>query len=359
MRIQSNLSRQLLTFLGVGWLALIFYLYFIHGFLISALLIALASASLYLLYIEYDVRPRQRLEEINDLTEIIIEQTKENPQPIQLDERMTEVKPIVEALTLLLKYQEDRFLQERDFTADASHELRTPLAGIRLQAQIAMMTTDEIKKTQALEKVLKAVDRGTRLVEQLLVLSRLTMDKVELEMGPLDMRLVCSNIVDQWRMQAQEKNINIQLISGVGQANAHASESSIEIMLDNLLRNALRFTPEEGSIILNVEEDNDYIELDIMDTGPGIPLEDHQKVFNRFQKASNGSKAGTGLGLAIVRRIVDLHHGEVKLDFAHEHHGLKVCVSIPKEPEVASRSLVDDFAEAFPKLTEESVEHKG
>jgi len=207
-----------------------------------------------------------------------------------------------------------------------------------------MMTENEEQRHNALGNVLKAVDRGTRLVEQLLVLSRLTLDKVTLDVTVVDMSELCQQKVLEYKSAAQYKSIQLTYSKPSTSCTLTASETSLDILLDNLLRNAINHTPTDGDIHALVKQQGDNIVIEVADTGPGIPKEDHERVFYRFQKATGSGKSGTGLGLSIVKRIVDLHHGNIRLDFSEQDHGLKVIVEIPvnKEPVL---SFDSDIAE--------------
>lgn len=326
---QSKTQNTILLLLGASWIALFIYQWVSVDFILASLTLVLASASFFIMYKELAISPRKRIAKIHHLAKAIDQQMDENPQSISLSDMPVEIRPIVESLNALIKFQVDRYQQERDFTANASHELRTPLAGIRLQTEIAMMTENSEQRNNALNNVLKAVDRGTRLVEQLLVLSRLTLDKVTLDVTAVNLSELCQQKVSEYKSTAQNKSIQLTYSKPSTSCALTASETSLDIMLDNLLRNAINHTPMNGDIHTLVKQQEENIVIEVADTGPGIPKEDRERVFYRFQKATGSGKSGTGLGLAIVKRIVDLHHGNIRLDFSENNRGLKVIIDIP------------------------------
>ena len=331
MSKENRLQHGIFALLGASWLGFIIFLWVSSGVVLALVCFILAGASLFVLYRELDIKPRERIAEIKQLSKAIDKQMDDNPQPILLANTPVEIRPIVQSLNALIKFQLDRYQQERDFTANASHELRTPLAGIRLQTEIAMMTEDEEQKNNALNNVIKAVDRGTRLVEQLLVLSRLTMDKMVLDVAEFDLAELCQQKVQEYKNAAQNKPVQLTYAKPSTACRLNASEASLDILLDNLLRNAINYTPIDGDIHVYLKQQGNEIIVEVSDTGPGIPTRDHERVFNRFQKASSSSKSGTGLGLAIVKRIVDLHHGTVSLSFSEGNHGLSVTIKLPAD----------------------------
>lgn len=285
--------------------------------------------SLYVIYQQFHLMPLNKIRHFQRLTESINAQLSDERMPVEPDTFPEEFQPIANAVNDLLSYDTDRIHQEKMFSADASHELRTPLAGIRLQTQLAMQSKDPKQRERALKNVIKAIDRATRLVEQLLVLSRLTTKQIDpaVEAVPLDD--LCAKTIAECYPEAKERTIQIKLEKENGDYSFNANEQCLLIMLQNLLRNALRFTPESGSITVKIFRKNQQIILEIIDTGPGIPEDQRDRVLQRFQKADNGGKGGTGLGLAIVKRIIDLHRGKLSLAKNPHGQGLRVIVTLP------------------------------
>jgi len=128
---QSKTQDTILLLLSAAWAGLFVYQWVNVGIILASFTFLLSSASFYILYKELSINPRKRIAKIHHLAKEIDQQMDEDPQPISLSDMPIEIRPIVESLNALIKFQVDRYQQERDFTANASHELRTPLAGIR------------------------------------------------------------------------------------------------------------------------------------------------------------------------------------------------------------------------------------
>lgn len=279
---------------------------------------------------------------LNKIHEISLRVEKDLEQErIAIDTRdiPDEIMPFVTSINRLLSYHHDRYQQERDFTAHASHELRTPLAGIRLQTELAMATGDNQRRENALRNVLKSIDRSTRLVEQLLTISRLTSEKVDLARETVDLVALFRRVAADNSEPAHRKQIDLSFTADAETVPVNASEDSLNIMADNLIRNAIAHTPVGGRIAVALSHDDSagHSRLVIEDNGPGIPEHLRERVMRRFEKGDAGAKTGTGLGLAIVKRILDLHGGGIVLRDAADGHGLRVEVSLPDQGDATQR----------------------
>lgn len=283
---------------------------------------------LVLYYLKKDLIPESKLVEIFRLAKEIEERVEKSSEPIIEIGAPDEIKPLVNAVNKLMAYQEDRYNNERDFTANASHEIRTPLAGIRLQTEIAMQSEDKEKRDKALRNVIKSVDRATRLANQLLILSRLTAEKVDLAKESVNISDVAKRVVKELQDSADSKFIKISF-GKMENIYLQASEEGIEILIDNLLRNSIIYTQNSGDIKIEIVKYENNIVFCIEDNGPGIPMEKREIVFKRFEKADKGSKTGTGLGLSIVKRIADLHKAKIEIADNLDKKGLKINVYFP------------------------------
>ena len=248
---------------------------------------------------------------------------------ISLEQVPKQIQPLVHALNSLLSFEAERHEQERNFTADASHELRTPLAGIQLQAEIAMRSDDTEQRQRALKNILKGVERATRLVEQLLTLSRLTVVHFEITRDVVQLDRVCEQLVAEYYESAQKRKIELRMDKKGSEFNIMGDGESLTIMLDNVLRNAMTYTPDNGRIEVILENNHSSLVLTVSDSGPGIRDDQRHRVLERFQKAEGSRKSGTGIGLAIVKRIVQLHSGQLSLNDAHWETGLSVNIILP------------------------------
>lgn len=317
----------LLMLMGAGLAVALIFIEEVSPHLAFAIMLPIVLASV-IIWLQHHIFPQQSLGKINAATQKIESHMEGEWKPIEIENVPPEIEPLIDALNTLLHYHNDRYEQERNFTAHASHELRTPLAGIRLQTELAMATKDPDKRDQALRNVIKAVDRGTRLVEQLLVLSRLTTEDFDLAMENVDLVALGGRLVTERMDMAAKAKIEITFKPEANHIFVEGNEESLSIMIDNLLRNALTYTPQGGKVVLGVRKDMLHGLIIVTDTGPGIPKELRKTVFKRFQKADQGSQKGTGLGLAIVKRIAELHSGDITLTDGPDDKGLQVTVSL-------------------------------
>jgi len=236
-------------------------------------------------------------------------------QLIRMDSEQTlpdEVKPLLDALNSLLERLNETMENERRFTADAAHELRTPLAGIKTQAQLAMRTDDLSTRSGALQQIIHTVDRCTHMSEQLLAMARLDPDYT---LGSHE-KIILNNVIKAVCADLAELARNKQIMIDLKLTDnicIRGNSQTLNIMLRNLLDNAIRYISEHGRILIRLAHENGKIILTIDDDGPGIAEEMTAHVFNRFYRIRTGDEKGSGLGLSIAKRIADLHGAEIRL----------------------------------------------
>ncbi len=211
---------------------------------------------------------------------------------------------------------ETSFDQLRRFTADASHELRTPLTAIRSVGEVALQTHgDAPYYRDMIGSMLEEVDRLTRLVESLLTISRADAGHIQLQKSSvvlLDLAQESAALLD---VLAEEKNQTI-VVGGDPSVTIWADRLILRQALINLIDNAVKYSPAGGKIRVQVHAANGNAVVEILDSGPGIPPEHAQKVFERFyrvDKARSRAEGGAGLGLSIVQWAVSAHGGKVEL----------------------------------------------
>lgn len=240
-----------------------------------------------------------------------------------------EIQPLVDELNRLFKRLKDAFSREQRFAGDAAHELRTPLAAISAQAQVAKQATTDQERKAALSKVLKGVDRSTHVVKQLLTLSRMVPEALQEQMELLGLRELTSEMIAELAPQGMEKNINLSLNAADDLSPIRGNKIALSILLRNLIDNALRYSPEQSAVIVNLFQDMDHQILQIIDNGPGIPDELKQRVFERFYRVIGNKQTGSGLGFSIIKQITDLHEADISLLDAPDDHGLCVQIRFP------------------------------
>ncbi len=238
-----------------------------------------------------------------------------------------EVAPLVDTLNDLLVRLDRTMTGQRRFLADAAHELRTPLTAVKLQAQIARRAKTGDERDAALAQLAEGVDRAAHLVDQLLGMARLEPDARQAPFAPVAMDALIKRAVADFSAQAEARDIDL----GVGEClpvTLSGQAESLRMMLGNLIDNALRYTPRGGRVDVELQASDNTAELTVRDNGPGIPLAQRERVFERFQRLAGADIPGSGLGLAIVKQVVALHGGTVELGDA-PGGGLTVKIRLP------------------------------
>jgi len=238
--------------------------------------------------------------------------------PDQLKQRIgssgwpRELQPLAIAFDQMLKRLDDSFTRLSQFSADLAHELRTPIANMLGEAQVALTrdrTAADYRET--IESTVVECERLSRIVDNLLFVARADAEREPIARKRFDARAAVEKIAAFYQTIADDQHVAITC-SGDGQM--HADPDLFERALANLLDNALRFTPENGSIEITLSDQNTDFEVAVSDNGCGIAAEHLPRVFDRFYRAepSRGSD-GAGLGLALVKSIVELHGGSVAI----------------------------------------------
>lgn len=245
----------------------------------------------------------------------------DNLAPLLLAPLPSELEPIVAALNRLLLQVTMLLEREKRFLADAAHELRTPLAVLRIHAQNALQTRDPADREEALRQLDAGVQRATRVVAQLLTLARLEPNAVQSRMQDCDLLALARNEVAELIPLALARGQDLTLEAdeadeadaAAGKHDFHlpADAPSLAIMVQNLVGNAIRHAPDQGTIRVTLRAGRDGVELCVEDSGPGIPVALRDKVFERF--FHQGPAHGAGLGLSIVARVVQLHGARIAL----------------------------------------------
>jgi two-component system OmpR family sensor kinase len=248
--------------------------------------------------------------------------------PVPLAGLPSEIRPLATALNDLLARLDQSFELQRRFAADAAHELRTPLTALNLQVQLAERAASDDDRARAFERLRQGIRRATRLVQQLLTMARLDPDAAAAPPALVDIGALAASTLEDARPLAAERAIRLVCSATSSGTQVSGSEDALRILFNNLLDNAIRYTPEGGSVTLSVTRDGAHVQVLCDDSGPGIAAEERERVFDRFYRGQGAAGAGTGLGLAIVSQVVDMHRGTVALETA-EAGGLRVRVRLP------------------------------
>jgi len=254
-----------------------------------------------------------------------------------------EIRPLSHALNGLMERLRQALSVERRFAADASHELRTPLSIIRTHTQIARRATDPREIAEALDNVSRGVDRATRFVDQLLALSRLCYEAAKRETDSSSLVEGVSGVIDDRLREAAAKSISLSAQLPTGDSClVGLSASMLDMLVGNLVDNAIKFSPPGGRVSVAIEVLDDGPVLSVGDEGPGIRAEDRERVFERFHRGADPEQSGAGLGLSIVKRICDLTGASIMLadnvpaDSQHQGPGLRVEVAFQRAASAAT-----------------------
>ena len=226
-------------------------------------------------------------------------------QPVVVDGAPSEMRPMVDALNGLFGRISALMESERRFTADAAHELRTPIAAIRAQAQVALAESDDALRRHALQATLQGCDRATRLVEQLLTLSRLESAEAP-ALAMLDLSALVQGVVGELAPKALAKQQRIELDAEPG-CRVQGQATLLAVLVRNLVDNAIRYSPTGASVHVGVAGHGSAVRLTVEDSGPGLAEADLQRLGERFFRVVGSGQDGSGLGWSIVRRIAQVH----------------------------------------------------
>jgi two-component system heavy metal sensor histidine kinase CusS len=257
----------------------------------------------------------------------------ERVQPAHLSERIEpaewprELQPLVTAFDGMLDRLEDSFTRLSQFSADLAHELRTPIGNMLGEAQVALTRergSDEYRSV--IESTAAECERLSGIIDNLLFLARAESAEQQVARSSFNARAAVEKIVSFYQTLAEDRRI---IIACDGDANIFADPILFNRAIGNLIDNALRFTPDNGSIRITIRDRGRGAEISVVDSGSGIGSEHLPRVFDRFYRADpSRSSGGTGLGLALVKSIVDLHGGSVAIE-SKAGYGTTLTLTLP------------------------------
>ncbi|WP_298932990.1 ATP-binding protein [uncultured Ramlibacter sp.] len=259
-----------------------------------------------------DIARRAALQDENSITEL----------PLTRVPR--EIAPLVLSFNSLLTRLRDAFATQRRFVQDAAHELRTPITAVALQLENVRGDLPPGACAQSFAQLEAGVSRAQRLVDQLLKLSRQESSAQEAP-AALDLHTQLHESISALIAQADQRNIDLGLVADATAAGAQmlrCPASDLRSVLDNLIENALRYTPEGGVVDVRLSSTGGRPVVEVVDTGPGIPAEELERVFDRFFRVPGNGVRGSGLGLAIARSAAQRCGLRVSLRNREDRSGL-------------------------------------
>ena len=240
-----------------------------------------------------------------------------------------EMAPLVRSLNSFIARLRTSLARSEDFIAEAAHRVRTPLATVRTQAEVALRRVERPENREALKEMIRAVDESSRAAGQLLDHAMVTFRTDHLDRSPVDLAALAGETVDRLRPVAELKDIALELDL---QARPGVSGDAILLQsaLQNILDNAVKYSPPDAVIRLELGLAGGRAALRVLDQGSGFPPGDAARLTRRFERGDNAAATvGSGLGLTIAREVAEAHGGELHLANRKERTGACVTLFLP------------------------------
>jgi len=221
---------------------------------------------------------------------------------------------------------------KEDFISHVTHELRSPLSAIDSYVNVLMSSTDTAKRMEYLNIIKNNTAHLAHFIDNLLDIAKIEKQKIELVKDYVNIYEIAGETVELFRQQAEEKRLSIVIDIPEDILEIMGDHDKLRQVMNNLVSNAIKYTPEGGRIAICAVEKEKYLEVSVSDTGIGINPEETEKIFEKFHQSrtpGRGRKEGAGLGLAIVKGIVEAHGGKIEVR-SQPHHGSIFTVTLPR-----------------------------
>jgi len=291
----------------------------VAGLLIPALLVIPALGLLLWLSLHFALRP------LTILAKQLRDRADDDMTPIDGEKTPSEVRPLIDALNGLLSNLSAALRHDRELTAFAAHELRTPIAGLKTQAQVALAAADPAVKEGALRQILISVDRTTRLIRQLLALTKLDSENAAISGEQMNVGEVLDEIVAS--SPPSGTKIDIRIDPELRRLDVYSNREFLTVALRNLHENAIEHM-DSGSVSWRYEKESCGIVIE--DEGPGIPDDELPMASRRFFRGRHKSPTGTGLGLAIVELAAERVGARLVISNRLDRSGLRAVLYFAK-----------------------------
>ncbi len=255
---------------------------------------------------------RKSLSPLFALSEEINRRKSSDLSPFKDNYIPTEIKPLVQSLNLFMDKVSSMVSILKRFTSDAAHELRTPITALKLQLTLIEQAKSKAERESAIQDLKAGINRSEQLVSQLLTLARIEPDNPIKQVQTVNLRLLVKESIEDLLPLAQEKFLDLGLNSSED-CFINGVEHEIKILINNIIDNAIRYTPNKGMVDVSVFKQAKKVVLEVIDSGPGIAESDFDRVFERFYRGDNKQISGSGLGLSIVKEIAMQHKLTIKL----------------------------------------------
>ncbi|QWD79230.1 GHKL domain-containing protein [Polynucleobacter sp. MWH-Spelu-300-X4] len=260
---------------------------------------------------------------LSQVKQAIFERRADSLDPIKIQGLPNEISPIVDELNDLLGRVKKSIEHERRFTSDAAHELRTPLAAIRAQAEI--LKIEKQFNFESINNLIESSDRASRLIEQLLALSRVESAHVIFDKDSLNLSEFVKKQIANAYPDIEKKQQKIQFLEDAV-CTVRVNEGLLSILLRNLLDNAIRYSPMKGSIDVSVKQKDGKVYLAVEDSGSGLTKQEINDLGIRFKRMNQSDSFGSGLGWSIIKKIAEVQGLSLQVERSPELSGLMVTV---------------------------------
>ena len=253
-----------------------------------------------------------------------------NLNPIDSKDTPEEVIPLVQALNQLLNRLESSLQLQRRFTSDAAHELRTPLTAIKLNLDMLKRASNDDEREEIEEALNAATERSTGLVESLLLLARYETDTLTVGLEKVNISAIAQNVIKDLEAISLNKEQTLVFDCSTETAIIDAQTNNIYVVIENLIQNAILYTPALGKILISISLNKNDVTLSIADNGLGIAPDERSRIFDRFYRCRGTKQMGSGLGLSIVKNIVEYYQGTIEVTDGIDGKGTSFVLEFPK-----------------------------
>ena len=260
---------------------------------------------------------------ITKLQRAINERSPDSLEQIEASGLPKEISPLLNELNGLLSKVKISVEHEKRFTADAAHELRTPLAAIKAQAEVIRL--EKVLEPAAFDNLIESCDRASRLIEQLLALSRVETSVNNFEKDDVNISEFVAQQIAYSYPHIEAKSQVIEF-NELGQYQVKVNRTLLEILFRNLLDNAIRYSPQNGKIIVSSNEKDGHVYLSIEDSGAGLTQDQINELGVRFQRLGQIDSYGSGLGWSIIKKISEVQNLKIHVAKGQELMGLFVSI---------------------------------
>ncbi|NQY26261.1 MAG: sensor histidine kinase N-terminal domain-containing protein [Piscirickettsiaceae bacterium] len=273
------------------------------------------------------------LKPLTALTKELSNKQADDLTPLAVNDMPEELTQLVITTNALFERLNSAFLREQQFSADAAHELRTPISALKVQVHNLQHNASN---KEELQPFVDGIERMGQVIEQILSLYRHSPDQAMLKQEHVDLCAITQEVIAQYYDQIAIKHQLISLTSDE-RCLLFANHFAVVTLVQNLITNANKYTPDHGEILVRIQQTNTMIKLSVEDSGQGIPESEYERVFERFYRVNgdqhDSGTVGCGLGLAIVHHIAILHSAEIRLEKS-SLGGLKITIIFPHQQKV-------------------------